>query len=167
VSRAAIAIAALLGASACGPPPMPASVGHPLSGATAPEFHEMATNSWDVGLPGGPRTKVTVVDFWASWCEACQLSLPALEKLWHDRQDDGVMVIGVSVDKTTEDATSRLNELHATFPVVVDPRMNIAGRYRVAQIPLTFVIDGHGAVRWVGRDPGEMRQAVEAVLGER
>jgi len=36
----------------------------------------------------------------------------------------------------------------------------------VAQVPLTFVVDRAGVVRWVGRDPGELKRAVEVVLAE-
>jgi alkyl hydroperoxide reductase subunit AhpC len=56
--------------------------------------------------------------------------------------------------------------LHARFPVVLDPHMRLAGSYRVGNIPLTFVIDRHGIVRWIGRDPGDVRRAVNVVLSE-
>ena len=77
-----------------------------------------------------------------------------------------MMVIGVSVDESADDATNRALALRATFPVVLDPHMTLAARYRVAQIPLTFVVDHGGTVRWVGRDPADCRRAVEHVLHE-
>jgi cytochrome c biogenesis protein CcmG, thiol:disulfide interchange protein DsbE len=154
------------GALSCGPPAMPASLGHPLADNKAPPFHELATNSWDVGLPAAPATKATVIDFWASWCAECERTMPSLEKLWRDTKDDGVEVIGVSVDEQAEDATNRALALRTTFPIILDPRMSLASRYRVAQIPLTFVIDGRGTVRWVGRDPDDCRKAVQHVLHE-
>jgi cytochrome c biogenesis protein CcmG, thiol:disulfide interchange protein DsbE len=52
----------------------------------------------------------------------------------------------------------------ASFPIVVDPRL--ASLYGVARIPLTFVVDGRGTVRWVGRSPSAIEQAVEVVLHE-
>ncbi|HVY44934.1 MAG TPA: TlpA disulfide reductase family protein [Minicystis sp.] len=165
--RASLALAAAAAAlAACGPPEMPPSLGHPLADAPAPPFHELSTSSWDVGLPAAPMTKVTVIDFWASWCGECERTIPALEQLYRDKQDDGVMVIGVSVDERAEDATDRALALRTTFPLVLDPHMAIAGRYRVAQIPLTFVVDRKGTVRGVGRDPDALRRAVDHVLGE-
>ncbi len=145
---------------------MPPAVGHSLIGNPAPIFHEMATQDRDVGLPGSPRTRVTVVDFWASWCTGCRESIPALSELYADKREDGVMVIGVSVDESADDALLLAQHLHAKFPVVLDPHMRLAGTYRVGNIPLTFVIDRHGTVRWVGRDPGDVRRAVNVVLAE-
>lgn len=145
---------------------LPPSLGHSLVGNAAPEFHETSTLDRDVGVPGGMRTKVTVVDFWASWCGTCQQSIPELDALYRDRRDDGVMVIGVSVDEAKDDAIAAANRLHATFPIVHDPRMSVAGSYRVANVPITFVVDRRGTVRWVGRDPGDVKRAVEFVLSE-
>lgn len=159
-------LAAAVGLLGCGPGVMPPSVGHSMIGNHAPEFHEMATSDRDVGLPGSPRTRVTVVDFWASWCAGCRESIPALSDLYDDKREDGVMVIGVSVDESADDALMLAQHLHAKFPIVLDPHMRLAGTFRVGNIPLTFVIDRHGTVRFVGRDPGDVRRAVNIVLAE-
>jgi cytochrome c biogenesis protein CcmG/thiol:disulfide interchange protein DsbE len=143
---------------------MPPSARHPLAGDAAPEFQRVALSAREVGIPGGDRTRVTVIDFWASWCTACEETIPVLDELWRDRKRDGVMVIGVSVDESPDEAASAAERLGASFPIVVDQRL--AGRYAVAQIPLTFVVDRRGTVRWVGRDPSAMRQAVLYVLYE-
>ena len=146
--------------------PMPASVGHPLAGASAPEFREIDTADREVGLPGSPRTKVTVVDFWASWCGTCQAALPAMDALYRDKHRDGVMVIGVAVDESSDDALLMIQHLHATFPVVLDPGMRLAGTFAVGSLPTTFVIDRKGMIRWVGHDPSQALRAVEVVLHE-
>jgi cytochrome c biogenesis protein CcmG/thiol:disulfide interchange protein DsbE len=159
-----LAVAALL--LGCGAGTMPPSVGHSFLGNPAPEFHELATSDRDVGLPGSPRTRVTVVDFWASWCASCRDSIPALSDLYNDKREDGVMVIGVSVDESADDALLLAQHLHAKFPIVLDPNMRLAGSYRVGNIPLTFVVDRHGIVRFIGRDPGDVRRAVNVVLAE-
>jgi cytochrome c biogenesis protein CcmG/thiol:disulfide interchange protein DsbE len=159
-------LAVSLGLLGCGAGTMPPSVGHSFLGNAAPEFHEMATSDRDVGLPGSPRTRVTVVDFWASWCAGCRDSIPALNDLYNDKREDGVMVIGVSVDESPDDALLLAQHLHAKYPIVLDPHMRLAGSYRVGNIPLTFVVDRHGIVRWIGRDPGDVRRAVNVVLSE-
>jgi cytochrome c biogenesis protein CcmG/thiol:disulfide interchange protein DsbE len=56
--------------------------------------------------------------------------------------------------------------LHATFPILVDQDSRLLSQYRVAQVPLTFLVDRAGTVRWVGRDPTDLRRAVEVVLAE-
>jgi cytochrome c biogenesis protein CcmG/thiol:disulfide interchange protein DsbE len=165
--RRPLILAALLGLSACGPGAMPPSVGHPLAGGPAPRLGELAgASSGGVGLPGDGAAKVTVVDFWASWCPGCQESIPALDELYRDERERGVHVVGVSVDENGGAAYAMAEALHATFPIVVDADARLSRSYRVAQVPLTFVVDRNGTVRWVGRDPRAIRKAVEVVLSE-
>jgi cytochrome c biogenesis protein CcmG/thiol:disulfide interchange protein DsbE len=163
---AALLFAAALGLPACARG-MPPSVQHPLAGAQAPRMAELSASSeqTQVGLPQGAAVKVVVVDFWASWCPTCQQSLPALDALYRDKREDGVRVVGVSIDEHAESAYAFAASLHATFPVVVDDG-RLAHSFGVGQVPLTFVVDGGGTVRWVGNDAGAARRAVEAVLAE-
>jgi cytochrome c biogenesis protein CcmG/thiol:disulfide interchange protein DsbE len=145
---------------------MPASLRHPLAGNRAPALAQLATaEPAAVGIPGASSAKVTVVDFWASWCGGCQDSIPQLEALYRDKRDDGLRVVGVSVDERAENAYAMAASLHTTFPIVVDDG-RLASSYRVAQVPLTFVIDAGGTVRWVGREPDAVRAAALAVLSE-
>ncbi|WP_437712976.1 TlpA disulfide reductase family protein [Sorangium sp. So ce448] len=164
--RPTLAACALL-ALGCGPGAMPASVRHPLVGSAAPEFHAESTAAVTVGVPGTRRTRVTVIDFWASWCASCSRTMPALDRLWRDRKADGVAVIGVNVDDSEAAAAAAAHELGATFPIVADLDQRLSGTYGVAQVPLTFVVDGAGTVRWVGHDPAGARRAVEVLLSER
>lgn len=160
------AAAGALLAVGCGPGALPASVGHPLVGNTAPAFRADSTAARPVGVPGSARVRVTVIDFWAPWCAACARTVPALDALWRDRRADGVMVIGVGVDTSEVAADAGAHRLGASFPIVADPYQRLAGTYGVAQVPLTFVVDGGGTVRWVGRDPASARRAVDVVLHE-
>ena len=167
--RTATILAASLGLlvlAACGPGSMPASLRHPLAGAQAPAMGEITGETGEVGIWHGPAVKVTVVDFWASWCQGCQESLPALDALYRSKRGDGLAVVGVSVDERRDDAFATAQALHASFPIVVDQDARLLSQYRVAQVPLTFVVDRNSTVRWVGRDPGELRRAVEVVLAE-
>jgi cytochrome c biogenesis protein CcmG/thiol:disulfide interchange protein DsbE len=164
--RLAAALPCLVALAACAPS-MPPSLRHPLAGSRAPALAQIATAEPDaVGIPGGAGSaKVTIVDFWASWCGGCQQSIPQLEALYRDKRDEGLRVVGVSVDERAENAYAMVASLHTTFPIVVDDG-RLASSYGVAQVPLTFVIDGSGTVRWVGREPDAVRAAALAVLSE-
>jgi cytochrome c biogenesis protein CcmG, thiol:disulfide interchange protein DsbE len=152
---------------ACSPARLPTSVGHPLEGEEAPHFQVPSTlDEEEVGIPGGGGTRVTVVDFWASWCRGCRQSLPALEHLYQDRKRAGVLVIGISLDEEESHARALAEETGISFPMVHDPFMRLARAYRAYSIPLTFVVDHAGVVRWAGRDPTRVRAAVDVLLAE-
>lgn len=168
--RAALAGAAAAAAGlllGCRGRSLPPSVRHPLLNAEAPSFEAEGSGARAVGVPAADfLTRVIVLDFWASWCAACVVSMPALDALFRERQTEGVMVIGVSVDESEGAAAMMAQRLQASFPIVMDPDRRIANDYGVFQIPLTFVIDGGGRVVWVGNDPNGARRAVDWVLSE-
>jgi cytochrome c biogenesis protein CcmG/thiol:disulfide interchange protein DsbE len=145
---------------------MPASLRHPLVGAQAPSVPDAGTQGPEVGIWHGGQVKATVVDFWASWCAGCQESLPALDAIYRDKRDEGLRVVGVSVDQRRDDAFAMAASLHASFPIVVDDGARLLSQFHVSQVPLTFVIDREGTVRWIGRDTGDLRRAVDVVLAE-
>jgi cytochrome c biogenesis protein CcmG/thiol:disulfide interchange protein DsbE len=155
-----------LALSGCGPGIMPPSLRHPLAGGQAPAMSEFGGEQSEVGVWPSAPLKVTIVEFWASWCQGCQESLPALDALYRDKRSDGLRVIGVSVDERREDAYAMAQALHTSFPIVVDQDAHLLTQYRVAQVPLTFVVDRSGTVRWVGRDPDAVRRAADVVLAE-
>ena len=150
---------------ACGPT-VPPSVAHPLGGRAAPPISVRALNGLSVEVPGGFRTRATVVDFWASWCGSCPSSMRALEQLWKRYRGEGLRVVGISADEDASSARAAATSIGVTFPIVLDDFQRVLSRYRVARIPLTFVLDAAGTVRWVGRDVVALDQAVRAVLAE-
>lgn len=157
-----------LGALGCGGVTgrMPPSLRHPLAGLPAPDFQAPnALRSEVVAVPGSPETTiVTVVDFWASWCEACVVAFPSLEQLYRRNRDRGVEVIGVSVDEEPRDAIGTAMAYQTSFPIVLDPNGRLQGAYAVSKIPTTFVVDRNGLIRWVGRDSRVLEQAVDRLV---
>jgi len=168
--RAVLVLPAVAGLSAIGCSAttgrIPRSIRHPLAGLPAPDFQAPSASSSRVVQVPGPvdTTLITVVDFWASWCGACIDAMPALERMYRRTRDRGVEVVGVSVDEEPRDAIGTVMQLQTTFPIVIDRHGRIQGAYDVGKIPTTFVIDRNGLVRWVGRDPAIMEQAVDRLL---
>lgn len=42
--------------------------------------------------------KLTIIDFWATWCKPCTKAMPKINKIYHDYKDEGLEVIGISCD---------------------------------------------------------------------
>lgn len=94
------------------------------------------------------RGKVVYVDFWASWCGPCRQSFPWLDGLEHEYGAQNFAVIGVNVDKDRDKADRFLTDTPADFPILYDPRGEIAAAYKVAGMPSGILIDRTGHVRF-------------------
>lgn len=92
--------------------------------------------------------RLLVVDFFAAYCRPCQRALPELEAL-HRRQPE-LSIVGISLDDNRDTARKSVARHRLTFPVVHDAGNVLAGRLRVTELPVSFVVDGKGRIRWVG-----------------
>lgn len=75
------------------------------------------------------------------------------------------MFIGISEDKRFSDAQAQIEAYSLTFPIVQDHDGVLAARFRVREMPMTFVVDRHWRVRWVGGPDqgGSLATAVASV----
>jgi peroxiredoxin len=89
-----------------------------------------------------------VVKFFAADCAACSRTLPAAQSLYSRMPN--VVVIGVSEDDAESAARQMVNKYKLRFPVIVDSDNSIARSFDMKQLPMTFVADKQGRVRWVG-----------------
>ncbi len=93
--------------------------------------------------------RVTVVNFWASWCPPCRAEHPVLKKM----AADGVRVAGVNMRDDAEKAAAYLAEEGNPFlGVGFDPKGVTVVDWGVTAPPETFIINGDGTVafRFVG-----------------
>jgi thiol-disulfide isomerase/thioredoxin len=94
------------------------------------------------------RGKVVYVDFWASWCGPCRQSFPWLDGLEREYGAQNFVVIGVNVDQDHGKAERFLTDTPADFPIVYDPKGEIATAYKVTGMPSGVLIDRTGHVRF-------------------
>lgn len=164
VTRAAVAALTLSWAAAttaCGGPPPP-SAPSPLLGKPAPTFRKPALGGEPVNT-ASLRGKVTVVKFFAKYCAPCMRTLPAMQALHEQRPE--IAVVGISEDEHASDAAELVRTYGLTFPVVLDSGNVLSGRFRVSSLPVTFVVDSLGVVRWVGgaaQSDDELARAIAA-----
>lgn len=100
------------------------------------------------GLEGTlPETKgkVVIVDFFASWCEPCKESFPAMEEL-KQKYGDRLVIIAVNVDKKKADMDEFLKKHPATFSIVRDASNKLVGELKIPTMPSSFVLDQAGKV---------------------
>jgi len=108
-------------------------------------------DDFTVPTPGGAgfhlaaqRGKVVMINFWATWCPPCLEEMPAMERLYRQQKDAGFTLIAVSVDADPRKVAPFLRAHQLTFPVGLDPKMELANTYAVRALPSSFVVGRDG-----------------------
>ena len=104
------------------------------------------------------------LNFWASWCEPCNEEMPAIEKIYQEYKDKGLVVLTINTgeDKTT---VAEYMQTHGyTFPVLLDLELNVSRQYKTSSIPVSVFINKDGQI--VTKEVGimteeQMRKAIE------
>jgi len=112
---------------------------------------------------------VVIIDLWATWCPPCREEIPFLVDLYEEHKDDGLVVVGIGLDRTGVEALAPFAaEYDISYPILVGDRA-VSRAYGASSIPTTYIIgrDGRIAARHVGFHPSmapEMRETVEGLL---
>ena len=115
--------------------------------------------------------RVTYVDFWASWCGPCRLSLPALNRLSKEFDAADFSVVAISVDYVDEDALDFLKRYPVDYPVAIDKTGNSGRDFAVAGMPSGYLIGRDGLIRevHVGFRKGDealLREKIQALIDD-
>jgi len=126
--------------------PMPAISGETLTGGRIE--------------PSDYAGRIVVVNFWNQDCPPCRQEMPLLQRDSRRLESEGVTVIGVlyvggNWPNDPGAARSFLDRLGVTYPNVLDQSSELAGRFGIAGIPSTIVVDRSGEMRF--RVLGQLR----------
>ena len=90
--------------------------------------------------------RVLAIYWWASWCPFCREMTPDVEKLWRAHRDRGLVVLGISIDRTADAAATYLKKRGFTFPsALYQPSMEPV-LPKPKTVPTTWVRDRQGHV---------------------
>ena len=93
--------------------------------------------------------KVTLIDFWASWCPPCRKEMPELVKLYKQYKNKGFEIVGISLDSNAEAWAKGVKDLHITWPQLSDLKgwQNAgAALYGVNSIPHLVLVSKEGII---------------------
>jgi cytochrome c biogenesis protein CcmG, thiol:disulfide interchange protein DsbE len=121
---------------------------HPLLGAPAPDFALKAQYGQKRVSLEDTQGKVTIVDFWATWCEPCRESFPAYQRIL-EKHESELAIIGVSVDDAPDEIPAFASATGIEFPLAWDDGQAVAGSYKPPTMPTSYIIDQNKVVRYV------------------
>ena len=114
----------------------------------APTFGELTTIAGTKISVEALRGKVLMLDFWATWCGPCRMSIPILNQLHDKYGKDGLVIVGIS-DETAKQVKPFAEQIGMRYTVVADPVTNRVWQqnYQVESLPSLVVIDRKGKLR--------------------
>lgn len=121
-------------------------VEQPQKGFRAPNFKLKTLDGKTVELAknGG---KPSFINIWASWCPPCKVEMPHIQEAY---EKYGERINFLMVNLTQSDDLNQMKEYLSsegfTFPVLLDEKGEVANRYGVLSIPMTYAVDDQGVI---------------------
>ena len=140
-----------------------------VEGAEVPDFELISLDGSKKSLSSFSH-KLMLVNFWATWCEACMEEMPSMVALRNKFASKGFEILAVNVDENPSQAVPPvLKEMSVTFPVFMDQGNHLSELFDVHAIPLSVMVNGDRKIVMIesgGRDwnDEETNQLVEKFL---
>ncbi len=115
-----------------------------MPGSRAPDFTLNDVLGNKVSLSSF-RGRVTILNFWATWCGPCKAEMPSLNNLYLEFRNRGLAVVAVSIDTTEKPVLSYISQTKPAFPILMDKNKEVYfDDYAGMGLPETFIIDRKG-----------------------
>jgi thiol-disulfide isomerase/thioredoxin len=137
-------------------------------GGQAPNFTGTTPDGKQLSL-NQAMGKVTLIDFWASWCRPCRAENPYVVQIYDKYQNQGFRIIGVSLDKNKMSWEKAIKDDGLHWSHVSNLKFwqePIAKLYGVMSIPQTFLLDKKGIIRAKNLRREQLEAKVKELLEE-
>ncbi|MCI3920247.1 redoxin domain-containing protein [Paenibacillus sp. TRM 82003] len=109
-----------------------------------------------------------IINFWGTFCPPCVEETPALQRMYEKYKDQGVVILGVNLgEKPVVRVEQFADRFDVTYPILLDPELEVRDRYGVRSYPTTYFVDASGTVRTImvgGMSEGYMESQIRSLL---
>lgn len=111
--------------------------------------------------------KITILDFWTTFCAPCKKAIPELNQIYSDYKEEGVQVIGVNCDgpRTVAKVPSMSQALQIQYPVLVDINSDIFNSLNLSAYPTLIIFDKKNKIKYMheGFIQGDEETIIKAI----
>lgn len=105
--------------------------------------------------------KVTLVDFWASWCKPCREKHPDLIKLRKQYQKTNFDILSISIDHNKDLWTRAIRNDNLTWTNLVDSKKEVYNKLEIQAIPFNYLIDEKGTIIGINLSIEQIERALQ------
>lgn len=117
--------------------------------------------------------KITVIDFWATWCKPCLVSIPKLVELSDSYSDNRVKFIGICVEgpRNISKIKPFAESAGINYPILIDQNHEVSGELNISVIPTLLVIGPENKILYthegfVAGDETILKNEIDKMLNE-
>jgi len=114
-------------------------------GKSMPQFTLDALDGSTVTVAS--TNKVTIINFWTTWCPPCQGEMPEFNEYYLENRDNLVFYT-INLGESGQKASKFISDNNYSLPVLLDLNNNVAKQFRIQYIPTTIVIDRNGVIQF-------------------
>ena len=92
------------------------------------------------------RGKIVFVNFWTTWCLACVIEMPSMEKLHQKFKDKDFVMVAINLQESAEKVKQFYKEYKLTFTALLDTTGDVGAGLGIRSIPTTFILDKNGRI---------------------
>lgn len=128
----------------------------PEVGALAPPFSLPTADSAMLSLAEG-RGKITIINFWATWCPPCRREMRDLQRLYISHRGKA-RILAVNLGESVPAVRKWVRQLDLTYDILLDRHGVVAKLYQVRGLPTTVVLDGESRIHRLYYGPVSFEQ---------
>lgn len=92
--------------------------------------------------------RVTLVNFWATWCPPCVHEIPSMNRLAAAYDEGEFAIVSINFREDPEHILRFMNEVDVDFPVLMDEDGGVSREWGVFAFPSSFILDREGQIRY-------------------
>jgi len=94
------------------------------------------------------RNKLTIVNFWASWCSPCVQEIPSLNRLREKITDIPLELVSINYAENVQTIRDFMRKVDVRYPVLLDSTGQISAKWKVVTFPSTYIIGADGKIHF-------------------
>lgn len=112
------------------------------------------------------RGKIVFINFWTTWCLACVIEMPSMEKLHQKFKDKDFVMLAINLQESASKIKQFYKEYKLTLTTLLDTTGDVGTGFGIRSIPTTYILDKNGRIIGKALGPREWESKESIALFE-